>query len=71
MLNDMRELRPKRGRSPLRVFYAFDPKRSAVLLFGGDKAGDNRFYRRMIASAETIWKQYLTGRDGPGGKETP
>ena len=38
----MRELRVQSGR-PLRVFYAFDPTRSAILI-GGDKTGDNRFY---------------------------
>jgi len=32
-----RELRPKRGKSPLRPFYAFDPSREAILIFGGAK----------------------------------
>ena len=36
-----RELRPKRGYSPLRVVYAFDPRRDAVLIIGGDKGGDS------------------------------
>ncbi len=48
------------GRSPLRIIYAFDPERQAVLLIGGDKAGDPRFYRRIIATAERIWREYLT-----------
>lgn len=56
----LRELRPKQGRSPLRIVYAFDPARQAVLLIGGDKAGDPRFYRRMIATAEQIWREYLS-----------
>jgi hypothetical protein len=55
----LRELRPKGGRSPLRVFYAFDPRRQAVLLIGGDKSGDPKFYRRMIPIAERIWTEYL------------
>jgi hypothetical protein len=41
------------------VFYAFSPRRNALLILGGDKAGDNRFYRRMIARAEALWAAYL------------
>jgi hypothetical protein len=44
---------------PLRVFYAFDPARQAVLLIGGDKTSDNRFYETMILRSERIWKEYL------------
>jgi hypothetical protein len=55
----LRELRPKQGQSPLRVVYAFDPARQAVLLIGGDKSGDPKFYRRLIADAERIWREYL------------
>lgn len=55
----LRELRPKQGHSPLRVFYVFDPRRQAVLLIGGDKSGDKTFYRRTIPRAEAIWEQYL------------
>lgn len=55
----LRELRPKGGRSPLRIVYAFDPMRSAILLIGGDKSGDPRFYDRLIRLAERIWRQYL------------
>jgi hypothetical protein len=55
----MRELRVQSGGRPLRVLYAFDPKRQAVLLLGGDKTGDDRFYERMVPQAEKIWKEYL------------
>lgn len=54
----IRELRVT-GKQPLRVFYAFDPRRSAVLILGGDKTGDARFYETMVPLAEKIWKQYL------------
>jgi len=47
------------GGRPLRVFYAFDPRRDAVLLIGGDKTGNGRFYERMVPVAERIWEQYL------------
>lgn len=47
-----------RGR-PIRVLYAFDPLRRAVLLVGGDKTGDDRFYEVMVPRAERIWRQFL------------
>lgn len=62
----LRELRIQSGGRPLRVFHAFDPKRQAVLLVGGDKTGDNRFYERMVPKAEAIWEQYLQ-EQGLGG----
>ena len=49
-----------KGRSPLRIVYAFDPARQAVLLIGGDKAGDPKFYRRIVIAAERIWREYLS-----------
>ena len=55
----LRELRIQSGGRPLRILYCFDPKRQAVLLIGGDKTGDDRFYQRMIPKAESIWGQYL------------
>jgi hypothetical protein len=44
---------------PLRVFYAFDPRRSAILLIGGDKTGDDRFYERMIPIADQLYDVYI------------
>jgi hypothetical protein len=63
----LRELRPKRGSSPLRVLYAFDPRREAVDLLGGNKATDSRFYRRAIQRAEELWSDHLErlGREDP------
>lgn len=57
----LRELRIQSGGKPLRVFYAFDPARQAVLLIGGDKTGNKRFYDEMIPVAEAIWESYLGG----------
>jgi len=48
----LRELRIQSGGHPIRVFYAFDPNRNAVLLLGGDKTGDSRFYTTMVPEAE-------------------
>ena len=45
--------------SPLRVFYAFDPRRVAILLIGGDKTGDRRFYERMIPIADALYDEHL------------
>lgn len=55
----LRELRIQSGGRPIRVFYAFDPKRQAVLLLGADKTGRKRFYEEMIVKAEALWEEYL------------
>lgn len=60
----LRELRVQAGGHPLRVFYAFDPVRQAVLLIGGDKTGDDRFYETMIRASERIWREYLEETNG-------
>jgi hypothetical protein len=56
----LRELRVSGGSSPLRVIYAFDPNRDAVLLLGGDKGADKNFYLRGIPKAERLWEQHLS-----------
>jgi hypothetical protein len=58
----LRELRVQAKGRPLRVLYVFDPKRQAVLLVGGDKTGDAKFYERMMPLAEAIWEEYLRER---------
>lgn len=55
----MRELRVQSGGRPLRIFYAIDPRRSAILLIGGDKSGDRRFYDRMVPIADALYDVYL------------
>jgi hypothetical protein len=55
----MRELRVQSGGCPLRVFYAFDPRRLAILLIGGDKTGDDRFYEKMIPIADDLYDTYI------------
>lgn len=55
----MRELRVKSKGDQLRVFYAFDPRRAAILLIGGDKTGDDRFYERMIPVADDLYDVHL------------
>ena len=53
----MKELRATRT---IRVFFAFDPRRVAMLLIGGDKAGKTkRFYRQMVSKADQIYDAHL------------
>jgi hypothetical protein len=40
-------------------FYAFDPRRTAILLIGGDKTGDDRFYKKMIPVADRLYDDYI------------
>ena len=55
----MRELRvPCQGR-PLRILYAFDPRRVAILLIGGDKTGDDGWYERMVPTADKLLAEHL------------
>jgi len=57
----LRELRVQSGGKPLRILYAFDPQRQAVLLLGADKTGlsDKEFYATHVSRAETLWEKYL------------
>ena len=54
-----RELKIQWHGRPIRVFYGFDPIRQAVLLIGGDKTGEKRFYERMIPVAERSFDENL------------
>jgi hypothetical protein len=47
-----------RGR-PLRVLYAFDPRRVALLLLGGDKTGDDRWYDIFVPIADRLYAEHL------------
>ncbi len=60
----LRELRIQHRGEPYRVLYAFDPARNAVLLLGGNKTGQDRWYEQNIPVAERIFDAYLeeTGR---------
>ncbi len=45
-LTHMRELRIQHKGKPYRILYAFDPERAAILLIGGNKGGDDRWYKK-------------------------
>ena len=55
----MRELRIQHAGRPYRVLYAFDPRRTAFLLIGGDKTGNNRWYEEFVPRADAIYEQHL------------
>ena len=57
--NNMKELRTQHQGRPLRTFFAFDPRRSAILLIGGEKTGNNRFYEQMLPIADKLYDEYL------------
>lgn len=62
----MKELRPgSSGRSELRVLFAIDPKRSAIMLFAGDKAGNwTRWYKKSIPLADDLFDDHLSKLKG-------
>jgi hypothetical protein len=66
----LRELRIQHKGHPYRVLYAFDPSRVAILLIGGDKTGDDRWYETNIPIAEKLYDLYLKERkESDNGQE--
>ncbi|HKU36438.1 MAG TPA: type II toxin-antitoxin system RelE/ParE family toxin [Paenarthrobacter sp.] len=60
-VKNMKELRPgSGGRSEVRILFAFDPRRRAILLVAGDKSGKWRsWYKVNIPIAEARWQEHL------------
>jgi hypothetical protein len=58
---NMKELRADTGHQVLRIAFAFDPERIAILLVAGDKSGlsQRRFYKRLIARADELFDAHL------------
>ena len=56
---EMRELRAQAGGDPLRMLYAFDPRRMAILLVAGDKTGDDRWYETNVPIADRLFEHHL------------
>ena len=51
------------GRSEIRILFVFDPWRSAILLIGGDKAGNwKHWYAAAIPEAERLYAEYREAR---------
>ncbi len=57
--SNMKELRTQHCGRALRTLFAFDPRRSAILLIAGDKTGDDRFYDRMLPIADRLYDEHL------------
>jgi hypothetical protein len=57
--SNMKELRCQHSGNPYRVLYAFDPRRIAILLIGGDKTGDDRWYSTYVPKADAIYDAHL------------
>jgi len=55
----MRELRSQYAGNPLRTLYAFDPRRTAILLIGGDKTGNDRWYDIYVPIADKLYDDYI------------
>lgn len=66
-IKNLKELRPASpGRTEIRILFAFDPTRKAIMLLGGDKSKGTRgrtkwsgWYKEAIPMAEEIYRQYL------------
>lgn len=61
----IRELRIQSYRFPIRIYYAFNPARQAVLILGGNKKGEHdesKWTLRMVRRAEVIFATYLSER---------
>jgi hypothetical protein len=58
---NMKELRPgSSGRSEVRILFAFDPQRQAILLTAGDKAGQwDDWYKRAIPLADDRFDEHI------------
>jgi hypothetical protein len=55
----MRELRVQHQGRPYRVLYVFDPRRAALLLVGGDKTGNQRWYDENVPVADRLYDEHL------------
>jgi hypothetical protein len=57
--SNMKELRGSVGEAELRVLYAFDPRRTAILLIGGDKDGNANWYEQFVPIADHLFDRHL------------
>jgi hypothetical protein len=55
----MRELRIQHQGRPYRILYAFDPRRAAILLVGGDKTGADRWYEKFVPISDRLYDEHL------------
>ena len=65
----MRELRTQHAGRPFRTLYAFDPRRVAILLIGGDKTGDDRWYETFVPIADGLYDAHLLEIEAGGERD--
>jgi len=65
----MRELRVQHQGEPYRVLYAFDPRRTAILLIGGNKTGDDRWYDTFVPIADRLYDEHIAAIHKEAEKE--
>jgi hypothetical protein len=56
---NMKELRVQHQGRPYRILFAFDPRRTAYLILGGDNKGDSQWYADAIRRAGIIYAKHL------------
>ena len=61
---NMKELRVQFQGDPWRILFAFDPNRAAILLVGGCKRGDKRWYRKHLPIADARFRRHLERLEG-------
>jgi hypothetical protein len=56
---NLKELRFSFNGAPIRILFIFDPKQQGVIILGGDKSGDKRWYDTNIPLAEKLYAAHL------------
>jgi hypothetical protein len=56
---NLKELRVQHSGEPWRILFAFDPVRRAIVLVGGNKTGDKRWYEKNMLIAEQRFTEHL------------
>ena len=57
--SNMKELIIQHAGRPYRVLYGFDPRRVGILLIGGDKTGDKRWYEKFVPIADRLYDEHI------------
>jgi len=66
---NMKELRVQWKGQPWRILFAFDPKRQSILLVGGNKQGDKRWYDKNIPIADARFAKHLKEMEKKNGNK--
>ena len=62
----MKELRMQHKGEPYRTLFAFDPRRTAILLIGGNKGGDSRWHDKFVPVADRLYDRHLREIESEG-----